>query len=235
MMRIIISIACLFLALPSQAGYLGAGYSLTSTNSYDEVDDGYRFDFGTELTDWLDLEWGYINYGESRFDDPTYIPADEDNDEAARFENIGFGDFGGNEFNGITSAETQGISAGLKFKKSVNNWFQLYARVSFLAWQSDTTRVTIFGAETPVDADGNEVNDLADATNINDCGTTSYCRLTEEGESHQAVDFWYGYGFILKPFSWVSFRTEYAIVTMNAIDYPKNTFEGITTSLQIHF
>lgn len=226
------------------AGYFGASQSFNTTASFDQQDDGFRVDFGSNATDWLDLEWSYIDYGNSAYDDPNFVLGDpDDEDDEDRFENTGYGTQRVNEqtasYSGISYLRAQGIGAGLKFKKQVNNWMQLYGRISFLAWQADSTNVTIFAPRPAYDSDGNALadpNDVTNANNLNDCGTLSYCRIeSSEKEQTWAVDFWYGYGALFKPFSWLAIRTEYSIVTLNAVEFPKGTLEGFSAGLEIHF
>lgn len=227
------------------AGYFGASQSFNKTATFDTQEDGLRVDFGSDVTPWLDLEWSYIDYGHSTFDDPTFNPGDDtDDDDNERYENIGFGNQRVNEqtaeFTGITNLRTQGIAAGLKFKKSVNNWLQLYARVSFMAWYVESTNVSIYQPRDPYDAEGNQItnpDDFSNADNLNGCGHLDFCRIedTDNPNTNWAVDFWYGYGAIIKPYSWLAIRTEYSIVTLNAVDFPKSTLEGFSAGLEIFY
>lgn len=157
------------------AGYFGAAHNINTSASFDQQDDGFRVDFGSNVTPWLDLEWSYIDYGYSRYDDPTFKEGDPDDiDDNGSFENTGYGEQSVNEqvarFEGLANIRTQGLSAGLKFKKSVNDWMQVYARVSFMAWQAESISMTIFAPRPAFDADGNELP--ADSTdtpnNLND-------------------------------------------------------------------
>lgn len=228
----------------SHAGYFGASQSFNTTASFDNQEDGFRVDFGSQATSWLDLEWSYIDYGESGYDDPNFVLGDpDDEDDNDRFENTGFGEQRVNEqtasYTGISYLRTQGIAAGLKFKKQVNNWMQVYGRVSFLAWQADSTEVAIFAPRPAFDSDGNALadpNDVDNASNLNGCERLTYCRQESDEVKHTwAVDFWYGYGALFKPFNWLAIRTEYSIVTLNAVEFPKGTLEGFSAGLEIHF
>ncbi|MGR6874269.1 hypothetical protein ACU6U9_18620 [Pseudomonas sp. HK3] len=242
--KLLLFIGLFFISLASQAGYFGVAQNFNSSATFNDQDDGFRVDSGSNVTPWLDLEWSYIDYGTSRFDDPNFVLGDDDDeDDKDRFENIGYGEDSVNEqtarFKGLSSIRTQGVSAGLKFKKSVNNWMQIYARASFLAWHSKNTNVTIFAPRPGFDSDGNELPDGSTDTpnNLNDCGTITYCRI-EDSKSPKdkwAVDFWYGYGAIFKPYNWLAIRAEYSIVTLNAVEFPKGKLEGFSTGFEIHF
>lgn len=226
------------------AGYFGAAHNINTSASFDQQDDGFRVDFGSNVTPWLDLEWSYIDYGYSRYDDPTFKEGDPDDiDDNGSFENTGYGEQSVNEqvarFEGLANIRTQGLSAGLKFKKSVNDWMQVYARVSFMAWQAESISMTIFAPRPAFDSDGNET-DLDNAANIPDeCPNQDLngCRVvdTDNPKSTWAVDFWYGYGAIFKPLSWLAVRTEYSILTLNAEAFPRGKLEAFSTGLEIHF
>ena len=237
-------ISCTFLSYNTHAGYFGAAHSFNSSASFDQQDDGFRVDFGSHVTPWLDLEWSYIDYGYSRYDDPTFKEGEPDDvDDNGRFENTGYGEQSVNEqvarFEGLANIRTQGLAAGLKFKKSVNNWMQVYAKVSFMAWQSESISMTVFAPRPAFDSDGNELPDGSTDTpiNLNDCGTLEFCRVEDSNnpKTTWAVDFWYGYGAIFKPFDWLALRTEYSIVTLNAEAFPRGKLEAFSTGLEIHF
>lgn len=232
----------LFVSQVTQAGYLGSGYSSNSSESFDTQRDGFRVDFGANVNSFLDLEWSYVDFGESLYDDPTFEPGDTTNldtsDDDGRFTDVGFGSQRSSEYSGFSDLHTKGAAAGLKFKKSANNWLQFYARVSLLAWEAQTTAFEIYAPRQPEDSDGNVISgtDTSAAVNETPCGGFDYCRTPgEPGKTSWAVDFWYGYGLIMKPFSWMAIRAEYSMVTLNAVEFPKAVLEGFNTSLEIHF
>jgi hypothetical protein len=231
--------ALLILSAPSFAGFIGGGSSFNSSKSFDQQEDGMRLDFGSHASDVFDLEFNLVDFGESSYDDPTYIqPDDAEPDDLGSFTNPGFGSAsssdGGIKYTGISSLETMGIGMGLKLKKPVNSWLQVYARASFLLWQSDAQNFEFYGERKPEDEDGDPTS-VESAVNQNPCGTLSTCRIDTQESKTQAVDFWYGYGLIAKPFSWLAIRTEYSITTLNAVEFPKAVLEGVSVSLEAHF
>jgi opacity protein-like surface antigen len=223
----------------AHAGFFGGGVSSNSSKSFDHRTDGFRVNFGSHINSALDLEFNYVDLGTSSYDDPEYAPADtDDEDSNASFENIGFGDTtsssGGIKYSGIRSIDTFGVSGGLKLKKNVNKWLQVFARASFLAWESTTEEFELYSVREPQNDDGDTVIE-ANATNQTPCGTLEQCPQSLGSKKHQALDFWYGYGLIIKPTSWIAIRAEYSIVTLNAVEFPKSVLEGLSTSLEIHF
>jgi hypothetical protein len=238
-LRLFNFITLLFISSSSFAGFIGGGVSFNSSKTFDKQKDGFRLDFGSHASSVVDLEFSLVDFGESSFKDPTYAEAETTVDtDLGSFENTGFGSVsssdGGLTYSGISQLNTVGIGAGLKLKNNMNNWFQVYARVSFLAWESITENIQVYGTRNPESAQGDLV--IADnAVNQNPCGHLSVC-IQYSGESkHQAVDFWYGAGFIMKPLSWLAIRTEYSIITLNAVDFPKSVIEGVSASLEVHF
>ncbi len=246
-MRHYLAFLILFLiCLPSHSqGYIGAGHSTNSSVTFDKQSDGLRIDWGTKASSNIDLEWSYIDFGESAFNEPNYISTveSERDDGLDTYENLGFGGLSRSDdhitYNGIESLHAQGLSAGLKFKLNANNWLQLYARASLLIWQATSQTIELSeGREevyATVDADGVALpsGDTSIITNQNSCGTLKRC--VQEGNKFEAVDFWYGYGFIAKPLDWLAVRAEYSTVTLNAINFPKGKLEGVNASLEIHF
>jgi len=236
------------LSSASHSGYIGGGQLFTTTETFDTQEEGFRVDFGANINSFLDLEWGYVEFGESAFNRPDYVPADltdsdQDNDQES-FENLGFGGIssssseGGQTYTGINTLASSGLAAGMKFKLQANNWLTLFSRVSFLAWKGETTLIEMYAERDPLNESGDPVSeDLA--TNVNPCGNLGAngdrCEIVSEGKTHWAVDFWYGYGAIIQPYDWMAIRAEYSIVTLNAVEFPKSVLEGFSTSLEIHF
>lgn len=233
----------------SHGGYIGGGHLFTTTETFDQQEEGFRVDFGANINSFLDLEWGYVEFGDSAFNKADYKPGDTtdtdpDNDQES-FENIGFGSVssssreGGQKYIGLNTLAANGLSGGMKFKLRTNNWLTLFGRVSFLAWKGDTTIIEMYAEREALDDNGDPVVNSADATNLNPCGNLGAngdrCEIVSEGKTHWAVDFWYGYGALIQPYDWMAIRAEYSIVTLNAVEFPKSVLEGFSTSLEIHF
>ena len=241
--NLVSSLLFLTMSTPSMAGYLGGGAAFNVSKTFDEQETGFRVDFGANINDSLDLEWNYVDFGGSYYNDPTPVAGitddvDTDNDNDS-FTNTGYGSVsvrdGGAEYHGISEIKTQGLGAGFKFKLPANDWLTLYARASFLAWKADTQLINVYTERDPLDGNGNPI-DEANAVNQNPCNDSlAFCSEIVEGKTHWAVDFWYGYGFLMQPFSWMAIRTEYSITTLNAVNFPKSVIEGVTTSLEVHF
>ncbi len=230
------------ISLPSHSqGYIGAGHSTNSSVTFDKQSDGLRIDWGTKASSNIDLEWSYIDFGDSTFNEPDYISSAESerDDGLDTYENLGFGGLSRSDdnitYSGINSLHAQGVSAGLKFKLNANNWLQLYARASLLIWQATSQTIELSeGREAVIvdeDESGNPITPIT--TNLNACDNLTRC--VQEGTKFEAVDFWYGYGFIAKPLEWLAIRAEYSTVTLNAINFPKGKLEGVNASLEIHF
>lgn len=232
-------ISMLFTTSYAFAGFIGGGSSTNSSKSFDHQENGFQVNFGSHINQAVDLEFNYVEFGASSFDDPSFVEPDTlDANDFGTFENIGFGGVsrgdGGIKYSGFNKIETFGVGAGLKLKKSVKSWLEVYAKVSFLAWESQASRFELYSARAPQNDDGDTVSEQ-NATNQTPCGSLASCRQELESTKFQAVDFWYGYGFIVKPTSWIALRTEYSIITLNATEFPKSVLEGLTASLEIHF
>lgn len=229
----------------SHGGYFGASESMNTSASFDQQDNGFRVNFGTSATSWLDLEWSYMDFGYSRYNDPEFVLGDtEDDNDVDRYENILFGSQIVNdekaEFSGISKLRTRGLSAGLKFNKPINSWMNLYARASLMAWEAESIALNIYAPRKAFDEDGTEITDISDASlaaNLNPCSSLDFCRIEDTANPTQtwAVDFWYGYGFTIKPFDWLAIRAEYANITLNAIEFPKAKLESFSAGLEIHY
>jgi len=243
--KLLTLISLLFLSQTPLAGYLGTSASINASANIDKQDNGFRINFGSDTTSWLDLEWSYVDYGQSSFNDPEFSLADEDNpDDVDQFKNFHFGSQYVNdetaEFSGLAHMHTRGLSAGLKFKKNLTNWLDIYARASLMAWETTSIPVSIYAPRAAHDEDGNPLTDSDNseaAANLNPCGTLNFCRIEDTGNPVQtwAVDFWYGYGTTIKPFDWLAIRAEYSVITLNAVDFPNATLESFSAGLEIYY
>jgi len=61
------------LSSASHSGYLGGGHLFTTTETFDTQEEGFRVDFGANINSFLDLEWGYVEFGGSEFNKPDYV------------------------------------------------------------------------------------------------------------------------------------------------------------------
>jgi len=227
------------------AGYFGATQSFNSSASFNQQENGLQINFGSDINSWLDLEWSFVDYGDSIYDDPQFVLGDnEDEADVDRFTNFLYGSQYVNEetaeFSGLSGLRARGVSAGLKFKKQVASWFDLYARVSLMAWEAQSIPLSIYAPRDAFDEDGNALldpNNTSEAANLNPCGTLDFCRIenTDEPVHTWAVDFWYGYGATIKPFSWLALRAEYSVVTLNAINFPKSKLESLSAGIEIYY
>jgi len=229
----------------SLAGYLGVTQSSNNSVNFHQQENGYQINFGSDVNSWLDLEWSLVDYGNSIYNDPTFVLGDpEDEDDVDRYTGILYGSQYVNDetaqFSGLTSLRNRGISAGLKFKKQVASWLDLYARVSLMAWEAESIPLNLYAPRDAYDEDGNALLDpdnTSEAANLNPCGTLDFCRIEDTGNPVHtwAVDFWYGYGATIKPFSWLALRAEYSVITLNAINFPKSKLESFTAGFEIYY
>ncbi len=236
----------IFLVSPcfAEGGYIGGGQSINSSVTFDKQGNGFRIDWGTKATSGIDLEWNYVDFGTSSYDDPTpkydIVAEAHENTVIADFDNTRFGTVSrtNGSYVGISSIHTQGLSAGLKFKLQSNNWLQLFARASFLAWQANTTDVSIYANRAARDAEGNliaEGDTTSEIKNYNPCNQLGACTRLSTGKTFYAVNFWYGYGVIIKPYSWMALRMEYSNTTLSAKEFPEAKLDQFNTSLELHF
>jgi hypothetical protein len=236
---------CLFTCNISFAGgYLGVGYSMNNTNDYDHEQSTTRIDFGAEVHPNLDLEWNLLDLGLSRFNDPTFVPAnttdsDEDND-TPNFTNRRFGTVNRSEgsYTGLSEVHPRGIGLGIKWHTDINTWLDFFVRGSMLAWGAETKNLEIYGPREALDANGDPIPDTDTTTtpsNLNPCGTLTYCRIESEGKKFWAVNYWFGTGFLIRPMEHLVIRTEYSGTRLKARDYPYSQYEMLNTSLELHF
>lgn len=226
------------------SGYIGFGTSLNNTNDFDHEDDGPRVDWGAKIHPNLYLEWNYVDFGESLYNDPTFVPGnteddDEDND-LPNFNETRFGTVnrGRGSYSGISDVHVKGIATGLKWHGGLTDDIRVFLRTSMLAWQGTSNEVDIYGPDVPKDSEGEPLPDGADpstANNQNPCGNFSYCRIEKTGKTYWAVNYWMGAGFNYAPLPWLQFRGEVSTITVKAQGFPQATYESIGMTMELHF
>lgn len=248
MPRLLLALALSALASTTFAGggYLGLGTSLNNSNDFDHEDDGLRVDWGAKIHPNLYLEWNYVDFGKSIYNDPTFVPGNEDDDDedndSATFTGTRFGDVRGTSgdsaaYVGLNDVQIEGIATGLKWQANIVESTQIFLRTSLLAWKGTTTELQIFGPRSP-ELNGDPLPDGADpstADNLNPCGTLSYCRIEKEGKTYWAVNYWMGAGFSYQTLSWLQFRAEASTITVKAEGFPQATYESIGATMELHF
>ena len=234
----------MFTATATAGGYLGLGSSFNNSNDFDHENDGLRIDWGATTHPNLDLEWNYVDFGESLYNDPTFVAGittddDEDND-LADFTDTRFGTVSrsAGRYIGFSKVHVEGIATGLKWHGGLTKKVRVFARTSLLAWKGETTDLEIYGPREALDSDGDPLPDGADpatASNKNPCGNLNYCRIEREGKTYWAVNYWMGAGFSYQPLKWLVLRAESAITTLKATGFPQVTYESIGATMEVHF
>jgi hypothetical protein len=232
-----ISASVLAIVLSSNAyaledGFMGLYAGSTSSLDADSTSNSFKILTGAHVTSRITLEFGYVNFGKTSYDDPT--PVNTGNNKA----NISFKDGehgsvspgqlgdatvvtdgkntydnkGNAQFNGISEFETQGALINLRYRLPINNEFDFFVKTGFFAWAADYQNINIVAEQN---------------------GTIT--RTETKSSQTSGANTISGAGFIYRPIPQLSIRTELETTAISSIDMPRTRLQNITLGVNWEF
>ncbi len=211
-------------------GYVGAVSSLDA----DSTGSSFKILTGAHVTSNITLEFGYVNFGSTKYDDPSAI------NQGTNRANISFRDAdhgsvllgqlgdptavpgaastynnkGDAEFNGISEFTPEGGLINLRYRFEINDQFDFFVKSGFFAWAADYQYIKIIAAQ------GN-------ASNVT--------RTEEKSSQASGVNTISGAGFIYRPIPQLSIRTELESTAISSAEMPRTRLQNISLGLNWEF
>lgn len=210
--------------------YLGSVSSLDA----DSTSSSFKILTGAHVTSRLTLEFGYVNFGTTSYNDPSAI--NQGNNRA----NISFRDAkhgsvspgalgdptpvsgsastydnkGNAEFNGISEFTPEGGLINLRYRFPMNDEIDFFVKTGFFAWAADYQYIKI-------------VAEQGNANNI--------IRTEEKASQASGVNTISGAGFIYRPIQQLSIRTELESTAISSAEMPRTRLQNISLGLNWEF
>ncbi len=212
-------------AMATEGGFVGAYTGVTSSLDADKTSSSFKILTGAHVTSRISLEFGYVNFGATSYNDPTAINTDTSNSNIS-FKNashgsISFGQVGDSvpdtngkntypnknpsSFTGISEFTPEGALINLRYRFPILDSLDFFVKTGFFAWAADYQTIKI-----TADKDGNIVR-------------------SEQRESQtSAVNAISGGGFIYSPIPQLSLRAELESTAISSGDMPRTRLQNIS-------
>lgn len=232
-----LSASLLAIALSSNAyaledGFMGLYVGSTSSLDADSTSSSFKILTGAHVTSRITLEFGYVNFGKTSYDDPSAI--NTGNNKA----NISFRDAahgsvspgqlgaanvidggkdtydekGKAEFNGISEFNPEGALINLRYRFPMTDEFDFFVKTGFFAWAADYQNIKIIAEQG---------------------GQTT--RTETKSSQTSGANTISGAGFIYRPIPQLSIRTELETTAISSAEMPRTRLQNITLGVNWEF
>ncbi|MFT7261365.1 MAG: hypothetical protein ACI9MS_003239 [Glaciecola sp.] len=216
----------------TEGGFLGVYTGVSSSLDADKTSSTFKILVGAHVTSRISLEFGYVNFGATRYDDPTAINTD-DSDLIISFEDADHGSIsagqlgvatvvaggrdtydnkGASSFSGVNEFTPEGALVNLRYRFPILDNLNFFVKTGFFAWAADykTTKIT-------ADKDG------------------VITQINEEDSQTSAVNAISGGGFIYSPIPELSFRAELETTAISSGVMPRTRLQNISIGANWEF
>jgi len=213
-------------SLAADGGFLGAYVGSSSSLDADNTSTSFKILTGARITSRIHLEFGYINFGSTSYNDPTPENVNN-NDRNISFDNANHGSIsygqlgdsstdanngriiytnkGSSSFTGMSEFKPEGALINLRYLFPIVNNFDFFVKTGFFAWVADYKTIKI-----TADKDGN------------------ITRTDEKDSQTSAVNAISGGGFIYTPIPQLSLRAELESTAIGSGDMPRTRLQNIS-------
>lgn len=232
-----LSASLLALALSSNVnaledGFMGLYAGSTSSLDADSTSGSFKILTGAHVTSRITLEFGYVNFGETSYDDPTAINTGN-NKASISFRDSDHGSVsegqlgdatvvdGGKDtydnkgnavFNGISEFNPEGALINLRYRFPMTDEFDFFVKTGFFAWAADYQNIRIVAEQG---------------------GTIT--RTETKSSQTSGANTISGAGFIYRPIPQLSIRTELETTAISSAEMPRTRLQNITLGVNWEF
>jgi hypothetical protein len=217
------------------SGFIGAYAGIASSLDADTTSSTFKILTGADVTSRLTLEFGYVNYGTTAYDDPTAINLGNNNahinftDAAHGSVSIGqlgdatvvdpgadtYDNKGDSEFTGMSEFTPEGGLINLRYRFPMGDQFDFFVKTGFFAWAADYKTIKITAAQNATSA--------------------SLLPTTEKVSQTSGVNAISGAGFIYRPITQFSLRAELESTAISSGVMPRTRLQNIALGLNWEF
>jgi hypothetical protein len=216
----------------TEGGFLGVYSGVSGSLDADRTSSTFKILAGAHVTSRISLEFGYVNFGATRYDDPTAINID-DSDLNISFKNAKHGSIsagqlgaatvvtggrdtydnkGSSTFTGVNEFTPEGALVNLRYRFPILDSLDFFVKTGFFAWVADykTTKI------------------VANKDGI-------ITRTSEDDSQTSAVNAISGGGFIYSPLPELSFRAELETTAISSGVMPRTRLQNISVGANWEF
>jgi hypothetical protein len=218
--------------LASDGGFIGVYTGISSSLDADDTSTTYKILTGAHVTSRISLEFGYVNFGSTRYDAPTAINVN-DNSSNISFRDAEHGSIshgqlgeatviaggrdtynakGSSSFTGMSKFKPQGMLINFRYRFPIADSFDFFLKTGFFAWWSDYTTIKHTASQ-----DGSLVT------------------VKEKSSQTSAVNPISGGGFIYHPIPQLSLRAELETTAISSAEMPRTRLQNINLGVNWEF
>ncbi len=217
------------------SGFIGAYAGVASSLDADTTSNTFKILTGADVTSRLTLEFGYVNYGTTAYDDPTAINLGNNNAHInfadAAHGSVSIGPLGEAtvvedgpdtydakseaEFIGMSEFTPEGGLINLRYRFPMSDSFDFFLKTGFFAWAADYKTIKITAAQNAT--------------------PDSLLPTTEKVSQTSGVNAISGAGFIYRPIPQFSIRTELESTAISSGIMPRTRLQNISLGLNWEF
>jgi hypothetical protein len=209
----------------TEGGFIGAYTGISSSLDADKTSSSFKILTGAHVTSRISLEFAYINFGATSYNDPTAINVDTSNSNIS-FKDASHGTIshgqlgdsvpdvngrntytnkGSSSFSGISEFTPEGGLINLRYRFPILDNLDFFVKTGFFAWVADYKTIKI-----TADKDGKIV------------------RTDEKDSQTSAVNAISGGGFIYFPIPELSLRAELESTAISSGEMPRTRLQNIS-------
>lgn len=232
-MRFLLSLASplfsfLIITLSSSAsaegGFVSMQAGITDSQDMDKFGTAYKIHFGPNILDNFALEFGLLDIGEARYNDPTPTYDDVSDTQAPGFNNSSHGKVSQSAakdgepskatFTGLSSAHARGILITFRYSFGLSDSLRFFVKTGANIWQADLKEIELTATQNkgPVQR-----------------------RVISSDKKASAVDQITGGGFLWQPLKNLALRAELETTALDSQKFDRGRFQMMTLGAQYEF
>lgn len=217
-----------------EGGFVGLYGGTTVSNSADNTSSSFKILTGAHITPQLSLELGYLNMGETSYNDPDPINQEKTSRDNISFSNASHGSIshgqlgdqtvvvdgpdlyenkGASTFTGMSTFVPEGALVNLSYSfPLVDNSLDFFVKTGFYAWWADYKIIELTATQTP-----------------------GVSKVTKKERQTSAVNTISGAGLIYYPISQLSIRAEVETTAIASGIMPRTRLQNIAIGVNWEF
>ncbi len=219
----------------SEGGFIGVYGGGASSQEADSTSSTFKILTGAHITSRLTLEFGYVNFGATSYDDPEAINLGNNNQNIsfnnAEHGSIAFGQLGeativdpgkdtydakgSAEFTGMSEFTPEGALINFRYRFPMLDSLDFFLKTGFFAWVADYKTIKITAVQNATAAD--------------------LIPTTEKTSQTSGVNAISGAGFIYKPMPQLSLRAELESTAISSFEMPRTRLQNLSFGINWEF
>ena len=209
----------------TEGGFLGIHTGVSSSLDADKTSSSFKILTGAHITSRISLEFGYVNFGKTSYNDPTATNTDGCNCVIS-FKDAAHGSVsngqlgeatpdangkneylnkGSSSFTGMSEFTPEGALINFRYRFPISDNFDFFLKTGFFAWVADYQTIKITAEQ------GGAIT-----------------RIDEKESQTSAVNAISGGGFIYSPMPQISLRAELESTAISSGDMPRTRLQNIS-------